>query len=260
VEKEAEFIANSGLKHILILTGESRAESPLSYLKDCVQILKKYFTSISIEIYPLTENEYSELASLGVDGLTIYQETYDESVYKEMHPAGPKSDYKFRLDAPERGAQARIRNINIGALLGLDDWHKDIFFAGLHAKYLQDNFSDAEIGISIPRIRPQALAFKPKLTVNDAALVQIILALRIFLPRLGISVSTRESPQLRENLIPLGITRMSAGSTTYVGGHTLSQKGTSGQFEIYDQRSVGEIKAMLEEKGYQPVLKDWMTI
>lgn len=262
VEKEGQFIASSGLKHILILTGESRLQSPVSYIQDCVKVLKKYFSSISIEVYPLSESEYAQLAGQGVDGLTIYQEVYDEQLYAKMHVCGPKSDYKFRLDAPERGARAKMRSVSIGALLGLGDWRREAFFLGLHAKYLRDNFPDVEIGVSVPRIQPQVSDFKPVSRVTDKNIVQIILALRIFLPRLGITVSTRESPAFRENILPLGITRMSAGSSTSVGGHTLYRKegSQSNQFEIQDQRSVDKIKDMLENKGYQPVFKDWLNL
>lgn len=262
VEKEARFISATGLKHILILTGESRKYSPVSYIKDCVRVLKKYFSSISIEVYPLTESEYRELVSEGVDGLTIYQEAYDEDVYKIMHPSGPKKDYWFRLEAPERGARAGMRNVNIGTLLGLGDWRKETFLMGLHAKNLQDKFPDVEIGASIPRIRPQVRGFKAKTDVSDKNVAQIVIALRIFLPRLGIAVSTRENPYFRENLLPLGITRMSAGSTTKVGGHTVEydESRDAAQFEISDTRNVDEIKAMLERRRYQPVLKDWMMI
>ncbi len=265
VEAEARFISSTGLKHILVLTGESRAMSPVSYIKDCVKILKKYFSSISIEVYPLTEAEYSGLISEGVDGLTVYQEVYDKEIYAKMHIAGPKSDYDFRFGAPERGARAGMRSINIGVLLGLNDWRKEVYLLGLHAKYLQDKYPEADIGVSIPRIRPQVSGFKTPSRVSDKNMVQIITALRIFLPRLGITISTREDPALRENLIPLGVTRMSAGSTTMVGGHTIQPDGAGGngnvcQFEISDNRTVHEIKAMLEKKGYQPVLKDWMHI
>ncbi len=262
VEIEAQFISSSGLRQILILTGESRSESPVSYIQDCVALLKKYFSSISIEIYPLTEDEYARLVSGGVDGLTIYQEVYAERLYAKMHISGPKKDYKFRLDAAERGARARMRSISIGVLLGLGDWRREIFFLGLHAKYLQDNFPDVEIGISIPRVQPQVGGFEPICQVTDKNIVQIILALRIFLPRIGITLSTRENPEFRENLIPLGITRISAGSATNVGGHTLykEEKEQFSQFEIQDQRSVGEIKVVLEKKGYQPVFKDWLYL
>jgi len=260
LEKEAKFISSTGLKHLLILTGESRRESPISYIKECVKILKNYFSSISIEIYPLSEEEYSELITSGVDGLTIYQEVYNESIYSKMHICGPKRDYVFRLEAPERGAKAGMRVINIGALLGLYDWRKEVFFMGLHAKYLQDKFPDAEIGVSLPRLRPFAGDFKVPYPVNNIDIVQIILSLRIFLPRVGISISTREEQNFRDSLIPLGITRMSAGSSTRVGGHTINASivESLAQFEISDERSVKEIKMKLEEKGYQPVFKDWM--
>ena len=262
VEKEAEFISSTGLRHILILTGESRKENPLRYIKDCIKVLKKYFSSISIEIYGLTENEYAQIAAEGVDGLTLYQETYDEIIYDKVHKLGPKKDYMFRLDAPERAAKNGIRNVNIGVLLGLNDWRRDIFFMGLHAKYLQDKFYDVEIGSSIPRLRPHAGEFKISSDISDKNIAQIIIALRIFLPRLGITISTRESSKLREDLVPLGITRMSAGSSTKVGGHAIeSHEGFNvPQFEISDTRSVEEIKAMLAAKGYQPVLKDWMQL
>ncbi|MDP2911247.1 MAG: 2-iminoacetate synthase ThiH, partial [Candidatus Omnitrophota bacterium] len=209
VEKEAEFISSTGLRHILILTGESRKESPLRYIKDCIKILKKYFSSISIEIYGLTESEYAQIAAEGVDGLALYQETYDEVIYDKVHKRGPKKDYLFRLNAPERAASNGIRNVNIGVLLGLNDWRREIFFMGLHAKYLQDKFYDVEIGSSIPRLRPHMGEFRISSDINDKNMAQIIIALRIFLPRLGITISTRESPKLREGLLPLGITRMS---------------------------------------------------
>jgi 2-iminoacetate synthase len=262
VEKEAQTISGSGLNHILVLTGESRLMSPLSYIQECVGILKKYFSSISAEIYALTEEEYAALFDSGVDGLTIYQETYDQQVYAQVHRLGPKKDYFFRLDAPERAARVRMRNVNIGALLGLSDWRKDIFFTGLHAKYLQDNFSDCDIGASIPRLRPHTGEFKVNEKVEERDLAQIITALRIFLPRLSLALSTREPKGLRDDLLPLGITRMSAGSSTKVGGHTSEyiEETGPGQFEISDPRSVEDIRAMLVEKGYQPVFKDWMRI
>jgi len=262
LKAEARFISSTGLKHVLVLTGDSRSASPLSYIKDSLKILRDFFSSLSVEIYALTEGEYSELVSEGVDGLTIYQEVYDEDVYKKMHLAGAKKDYLFRLDAPERGAKAKMRNINLGVLLGLNDWRKEVFFLGLHAKYLQDSYPDLEVGVSLPRIRPQAGNFNVPYEVTDRNIVQILVALRIFLPRLGIALSTRENPEFRNNLIPLGITRISAGSSTYVGGHTVKVSADRGvpQFEIADLRDVKEMKEFLEKKGYQPVLKDWMRI
>lgn len=262
VEKEAAFLSATGLRHILILTGDSAEMSPPQYIKECVRILKKYFSSISIEIYALTENEYADMVSEGVDGLTLYQETYDEAHYDMLHQSGPKKDYHFRLDAPERAAKNGMRNVSVGVLLGLNNWRQEVFFMGLHAKYLQDTFYDVEIGASIPRLRPHTGDFKIVSSPSNKNMVQIITALRIFLPRLGITLSTRESPGLRENLLPLGVTRMSAGSSTSVGGHTGEKEDelSAPQFEISDKRSVEEIKAMLSAKGYQAVFKDWMQI
>ncbi|MDP2853452.1 MAG: 2-iminoacetate synthase ThiH [Smithellaceae bacterium] len=262
VEREAAFIAATGLRHILLLTGESRKESPVAYLRDCVGILKRYFHSIAIEVYPLTEAEYESLVAQGVDGLTIYQETYDEKIYDRIHQSGPKKDFRFRLAAPERGAGCRMRQVTIGALLGLSDWRKEVFFAGLHAHYLQDRFPDVEIGVSVPRLRPHAGKFKPLSIVSDKDLVQIIIALRLFLPRLGISLSTRENSQLRDNLVPLGITRLSAGSSTGVGERiaTGGQYDAFRQFEIADHRSIAEMIVSLRDKGYDPILSDWCPI
>ncbi|EAX48025.1 thiazole biosynthesis protein ThiH [Thermosinus carboxydivorans Nor1] len=258
VEQEAQLIAATGLKHILILTGESRQHSPVSYIKDCVNILKKYFSSISIEIYPLTQEEYAELIGAGVDGLTIYQEVYNEEVYAEMHPAGPKRNYRFRLEAPERACQAGMRTVNIGALLGLNDWRQEAFFTGLHADYLQRRFPDVEVSISPPRMRPHLGGFPPRVVVSDQNLVQYVLAFRLFMPRSGITLSTRENGRLRDAMVRLGVTKMSAGSCTAVGGR--SDQEAVGQFQISDERTVAEVAAMLYAQGYQPVYKDWQAL
>lgn len=262
VEQEAACIAATGIQHLLILTGDSRVKSSPAYIKECLQVLKKYFSSISAEVYALTREEYEDLAAAGIDGLTIYQETYDEAVYDRVHRSGPKKDYRFRLDAPERAAQGGMRSVNIGALLGLGDWRQEAFRMGLHAKYLQDRYPEVEIGASLPRLRPHAGEFKEVREVTDRNIAQILVALRIFLPRLGIALSTRESSALRENLFPLGVTRMSAGSTTRVGGHTLKplEEENTPQFEISDPRNVEAMKTMLLAKGYQPVMKDWMQL
>lgn len=260
VEKEAAFIASTGIEHLLILTGDSRKKSSLPYIRECLGVLKKYFSSISAEIYALTGEEYQDLVRAGIDGLTLYQETYDETVYDRVHKSGPKKDFRFRLDAPERAARNGMRNVNVGALLGLSDWRKEVFLMGLHAQYLQNRYGDVEIGASLPRLRPHAGDFREATEVSDRHIAQTIMALRLFLPRLGIALSTRENARLREDLLPLGITRMSAGSTTSVGGHTIPSPGGKDdpQFEISDPRNVEEFKAMLVAKGYQPVLKDWM--
>jgi len=258
VEAEARAIAATGLKHILILTGESRSESPVSYIRECVQVLKKYFTAISIEIYPLEEAEYAGLVDAGVDGMTIYQEVYDEDVYAAMHPAGPKRNYRFRLEAPDRACRAGMRSMNTGALLGLHDWRPEAFFAGLHADYLQNKYPDVEVSISPPRLRPHLGGYPPRVEVTDMNLVQFMVAFRLFMPRGGITVSTRERAGLRDRLVRLGATRMSAGSCTAVGGRTAGE--STGQFEISDERDVAAMASMLYEQGYQPLYKDWQYI
>jgi 2-iminoacetate synthase len=258
VAAEAEIIAATGLKHILLLTGESRRHTPVSYIRDCITVLSRYFTSISIEIYPLSEAEYVDLIAAGVDGLTIYQETYNRDTYAELHPAGPKRDYDFRLDAPERGCRAGMRTVNVGALLGLDDWRREAFITGVHADYLQRNYPDVEISISPPRMRPHLGGFQPAFDVTDKNLVQYIAAFRLFMPRGGVTLSTREAANLRDNMIGLGVTKMSGGVCTSVGGRSNSDE--TGQFQIADERSVSEMAKMLYEKGYQPVFKDWQTV
>lgn len=258
VESEAKAIATTGLKNLLILTGDSRAKAGPDYLHDCVTVLRKYFPSVSIEIYAMEEDEYASLVADGVDGMTMFQETYDEKLYPTLHPKGPKSDFRFRLDAPERACKAGMRVVNIGALLGLADWRHDAFLTGLHAGWLMDHYPETDIATSLPRMRPHAGEYQPATVVSDRDLVQVLLAFRIFRPRLGITVSTREAPEFRENILPLGVTRMSAGVSTSVGGHVEQEDEKNVvQFEISDGRSVDEMCAMLRSHGFQPVFKDW---
>lgn len=255
VRAEGRAIADMGLKHLLLLTGEAPGKAGVDYLEACVHILRPMFPSISIEVFPMETADYARLTRAGVDGLTVFQETYDPKLYAELHPAGPKRDYAFRLDTPQRGAEAGMRVVNIGALLGLSDWRREIFITGLHAAWLQRRYPGVDVAVSLPRMRPHAGAFQPACVVSDRELVQAMTALRIFLPRLSITISTREAPDFRDNILPLGVTRMSAGVSTAVGGH--AKPGQSGQFEISDPRSVAEMTAMLRSRGYQPVFKDW---
>jgi 2-iminoacetate synthase len=259
LEREAAYLAQQEFAHVLILTGSSRSATPVQWIAECVSVLNAYFPSISIEVYSLTQDEYRQLVEAGADGLTIYQETYNRSMYAYLHPAGPKADYEFRLLAPERGAAAGMRTVNIGALLGLDDWRGEVFTLAMHAHYLQTKYPAVEVGVSFPRIRPHEGSFTPACDVSDAELVQIITAFRIFLPRVGITVSTRESAVLRENLLPLGVTRISAGSSTAVGGRT-TDSDQPDQFAIADERSLHQIKEMLRGGGYQAVHQDWMRL
>lgn len=260
VEQEGKAIAASGLQHLLLLTGESRQQSGPDYITACVKLLRPHFASLGIEVYPLYEEEYRQLYETGVDAFTMFQEAYDQEVYAAVHPIGPKRNYRFRLDAPERACRAGIPSVNIGALLGLGEWPQEAFFTALHAEYLQQYYPSVELGISVPRLRPHVGSFTPQTSpVTDAALVQIILAYRLYLPRVGLTLSTRESPRLREYLLPLGITRMSAGSLTSVGGYAEDTQPGSAQFEIADERPCAEIVKMLYSKGYQAVFCDWVN-
>ncbi|MDR3071365.1 MAG: 2-iminoacetate synthase ThiH [Endomicrobium sp.] len=260
IEANCKIIFGYGIRHILLVCGESRIKASVEYLKKSVEILKKYFDAIDLEVYPLKEDEYKELFEIGVDGLTIYQETYDDELYRVLHTKEAKADYKYRLETCERAGRANYRNLNVGALLGLGNFTKDVFFAGLHAQYLRKTFPQSEIGMSFPRLRPAEGGFQPKVTISDKQLVQAMCAVRLFINRINITVSTRENSMLRNNLIPLGITKMSAGSSTEVGGYVKRLKHNEalakGQFTINDITSVKSVKNMIYKAGYQPVMKD----
>ena len=255
IREESRRIAESGIRHILVLTGESRGAAHMGYLTESVRIIRQEFSSVGIEIYPLTEEEYRGLIDQGVDGLTIYQEIYDESAYRRLHCGGPKEDYHFRLEAPDRAARQGVRGITVGALMGLGDARREAFFTGLHARYLRKTFPGVEISVSFPRIRPLAGDFVPPFPVSDAQFVQTLMAARIFLRNVGITLSTRESGRFRDNVLPLGVTKMSAGVSTAVGAH--SSGPSTAQFEIADKRTVGDVKTDLLTMGFQPVMQDW---
>ncbi|WP_196593889.1 2-iminoacetate synthase ThiH [Pectinatus sottacetonis] len=258
IKKEAAAISQTGLKNILVLTGESKKYSPVNYILSAVKVLREYFDSVSIEVYSFSLEDYIRAVKAGVDGMTMFQECYNKDIYKTLHPGGPKANYEYRLDAPERACKAGMRNVNVGALLGLNEWREEAFFTGVHADYLQHKYKEVEIAISTPRIRPCSAGYAPKSIVNDIDLVQYITALRIFMPRAGITLSTREKPDMRNHLVKIGITKISGGVTVAVGGHTKGDDG--GQFEISDQRSIGQMAQMLYNEGYQPVYKDWQTL
>ncbi|MCH5186544.1 MAG: 2-iminoacetate synthase ThiH [Oscillospiraceae bacterium] len=257
VEAEGKAIADMGFSHIIILTGESPKATPAGYIAECARILKKYAASISVEVYSLEVEDYKLLIEAGVDGFTMFQETYNPELYEKLHLAGIKKDYRYRLDTPERAAQAGMNVVNVGALLGLDDWRKESFFTALHAKYIRDKYPAVDVAVSLPRIRPHVGdEFVPASIVTDADLVQIMTASRVFIPRLGITISTRENPEFRNNIIGLGVTKISAGAKTEVGGHSGEEK-TEAQFDVSDERGIEEMADMIISRGYQPVYKDW---
>jgi len=254
---EARIIADTGLGHILLLTGDARKVSSPKYIAGIVQAIKPRFASVGVEVYALTEEEYILLISAGVDGMTMFQETYNPKIYAWLHPAGPKRDYAFRLAAPERAARAGMRSLGIGALLGLESFEQDTFATGLHAWWLQRTFPGVEVSVSVPRICPHEGDFDVPHAVDDKNFVQYITALRCFLPRIGITCSTRENDFIRDHIVPIGVTSVSAGVSTAVGGRATLNNGSHGQFEISDRRSVEEMTADLAGVGYQTVVKDW---
>lgn len=260
IDAEARVISEMGIRHVLLLTGEAPNKTPLSYLLDAADIMKRYFSSIAIEMFPMDIEDYQALNQAGVDSLTIYQETYNRTLYKQCHPKGKKSDYLYRLETPERGAQAGFRAVNIGALFGLSDPRIESVIAGLHAKYLEQKYPNVEISLSLPRMTQAPGGMAPQFELSDTGFVQTMLAWRLFMPRLGITISTRESAEFRDQLIHLGATRYSAGSKTDVGGYALKPDESTVQFEITDTRSVDEVTRMIRESGYQPVFKDWEII
>jgi len=256
VVEEAKVLHQQGFRHVLLLTGESPRHTPVDYLIRVTRKLQPIFASISIEIYPLPTDDYRRLIQNGVDGLTIYQETYHLKQYAAIHPAGPKRNYRQRLETPDRGGQAGFRRLNIGALLGLCDWRVEGAFVGLHAAYLARRFWQSHVSISFPRLRPAAGEFQPQFSVTDAHMVQLMCALRLWLPDAGLVLSTREPAGLRDNLLPLGVTQMSAGSKTAPGGYA-AKENVEGQFEISDLRNPQEVADMIAGHGYEPVWKDW---
>lgn len=254
---EAFAIADLGFQHILLLTGDAPKVSTPEYIAEVVRRIKPRFASVGIEVYSQTEENYRLLVDAGVDSMTMFQETYNPELYAWLHPAGPKRDYGFRLSAPERAARAGMRSLGVGALLGLESFEQDAFATGLHAWWLQRHFPGVELSVSIPRICPHEGEFEVTHGVDDRHLVQYVTALRCFLPRAGITCSSRESAFMRDHLVPVGVTRVSAGVSTAVGGRATEDLHNPGQFEITDHRSLEQMMAALAANGYQPVLKDW---
>ncbi|MBW2504880.1 MAG: 2-iminoacetate synthase ThiH [Deltaproteobacteria bacterium] len=256
IARDAHILHEQGFRHVLLLTGEAPGVIGNDYLVAAVERIKTMFSSIGIEVYPMETEGYRQMVRAGVDGLTIYQETYDPHLYGALHPSGRKQDYRFRLETPERGGEAGLRRIGIGFLLGLGNFRREAFFAGLHGRYLAHKYWRTLLTVSFPRLRPAEGAFQPPNPVSDRQFVQLLCAMRLLLHDAGLVLSTRESAVLRDHLLPLGITQMSAGSCTAPGGYAEDRPATE-QFAIDDHRSAQQVAAMLRERGYDPVWKDW---
>ena len=279
VVAEGRHLARQGFRQILLVAGEHPKFVSRDYLAECVRALAPDFSSISIEVGPMETDDYMPVVEAGADGLVVYQETYNRGVYAEMHTAGPKRDFSFRLECAERGYRAGFCRLGIGALIGLSRWQDEAIALAAHLEYLLKHCWRAQISVSLPRLRPAAGGFRPLFSIDDRELTQLACALRITFPQVGIVLSTRERASFRDSLISLGVTMMSAGSHTEPGGYTRQgsehlhrtvrgriiapdfQDGedqlATGQFEISDERSPAEIAAVLRQRGFEPVWKDW---
>ena len=288
VQREANELNAQGFRNLLLVAGEHPKFVSNHYLRDCVARLHAEWPSISLEVGPMETEEYRPIVAAGADGLVVYQETYDRAVYDQMHTAGPKKNFDWRLETPERAYTAGFRRLGIGALYGLADWRFEALSLAAHADYLLRHCWKAQLTISLPRLRPCAGEFEPLTLLRDRDLAQLICAFRLMFPDVGIVLSTREMPKLRDGLIPLGVTMMSAGARTEPGGYTgagrekihHTERGiikeiaagssewvpqdkrptnATGQFDIGDERTPQEVATLIRRLGYEPVWKDWDT-
>ena len=264
IEEEMQAIAKTGLQEILILTGESKKMSSVEYIGEACKIARKYFKVIGLEVYPMNSDEYAYLHKCGADYVTVFQETYNSDKYETLHLAGHKRIYPYRLKAQERALKGGMRGVGFAALLGLDDFRKDAFATGMHAYLLQRKYPHAEIAFSCPRLRPiiNNDRINPK-DVHEAQLLQVVTAYRLFMPFASITVSTRECARVRDNLMNIAATKISAGVSTGIGSHSDdiedSDKGDE-QFEISDGRDVKEVYNDLVKIGLQPVMSDYIYV
>jgi 2-iminoacetate synthase len=256
VEREARLLAGRGFRHLLLVAGEHRVEVSGDYLVAVVQRLRPLVPSLSIETQTWSDDTYARLVAAGLEGVVHYQETYDRQRYAETHVAGWKRDYDRRLASTERAAEAGVRRLGIGALLGLGGgWRADVLAVAAHAAFLVRSYWRTEVTVSLPRIKPSASGYQPLVPVADAEYVQALAALRLFEPEAGIVLSTREPAALRDGLVRIAVTTMSAGSSTQPGGYSAPGSATE-QFSVSDERSPAEVAAMLVAAGYEPVWKD----
>lgn len=266
IEREMQIISDSGMEEILILTGESRAMSNVKYIGEACRLARKYFRMVGVEIYPVNTDEYKYLHECGADYVTVFQETYDSDRYSELHLLGHKRVYPYRFDAQERALMGGMRGVAFSALLGLSDFRKDALASALHVYYLQRKYPHAEMSLSCPRLRPIINNDKINtLDVHETQLCQIICAYRIFLPFVGITVSSRESESFRNGIVKIAATKVSAGVSTGIGDHKSKYNGTEykgnegdEQFEINDSRSLDVMYKDIANEGLQPVLNDYI--
>jgi 2-iminoacetate synthase len=254
---EADVIASEGLRDILLVSSEDRKFISIDYLSKLAGKLRSKFSSISIEVYQMSSAEYAKLLDAGIEGVTLYQETYDRDIYRKYHPAGPKANYDHRLSAADSIAQAGMREIGIGVLLGLSDWRLETLALAEHAHYLMKRYWKSRVSFSFPRLRPAKNVDRTQFSLlSDKNLVQMIIALRLCFADAGLVLSTREGAELRDHLIEVGVTKVSAGSKTCPGGYSQPTNAIE-QFEIDDTRSPAQVAGMIRAHGFEPVWKDW---
>jgi 2-iminoacetate synthase len=257
VRREAAELHQRGFRHILLVAGEHARIVSKGYLEECVAAIAPLFAQVSVEVQVWDTDTYRRLAAAGCDGVVVYQEAYDRHTYAQVHLKGKKRNYAWRLAAPDRAAEAGMRRLGVGALLGLHpDWRAEAIAVAAHASALIRRWWRCEVSIALPRLRPAAGGYQPVDPVDDRSFAQLLCALRIALPDVGITLSTREPPRLRDGLVPLGVTAMSAGSHTEPGGYA-EVSDSEPQFEISDTRSPAEVAAALRAAGLDPVWKDW---
>jgi len=256
VEKEIAAIKDKGFDHILLVTGETNKVS-MPYFERMIPLIKPHFSQLSMEVQPLNSEEYKRLQTIGLDGVLVYQETYRRKTYLEHHLRGNKSNFNYRLDAPDRIGQAGIHKIGLGVLLGLEDWRTDSLMMAHHLRHLQKRYWRSRFSVAFPRIRPCEGGIVPKSIITDRQLVQLIAAWRLFDWDVEMSLSTRESPEFRHHAVRMGFTTMSAESKTQPGGYADDAQAALEQFEISDERPVADIIAMIRSQGREVVWKDW---
>ncbi|MGN0678401.1 MAG: 2-iminoacetate synthase ThiH [Oscillospiraceae bacterium] len=261
IRREMEAIAKTGMEEILILTGESRKMSDVEYIANACSIAHEYFKNVGIEVYPMNTDEYKYIHENGADYVTVFQETYDSDKYETLHLAGHKRIFPYRLNAQERALKGGMRGVAFAALLGLSDFRKDAFAAGVHAYLIQRKYPHAEISFSCPRLRPIINNDKinPK-DVHERQLLQVMCAFRIFMPFAGLTISTRERAGFRDNVIGMCATKISAGVSTGIGSHTEEESKGDNQFEISDDRTLDEVCAAIRGRGLQPVMNDYIYV
>ncbi len=268
IEKEMKVIADSGMEEILILTGESRGMSDVTYIGEACKLARKYFRMVGLEIYPVNTDEYAYLHECGADYVTVFQETYDTEKYETLHLLGHKRVWPYRFDAQERALRGGMRGVAFSALLGLSDFRHDALASAMHVYYLQRKYPQAEMSLSCPRLRPIINNDKINpLDVHEKQLCQILCAYRIFLPYVGITVSSRESAEFRNGIVKIAATKVSAGVSTGIGDHDSKYNGKEAdgiqgdeQFEIDDNRSLDKMYKDISDEGLQPVLNDYLYV